>query len=146
VREEHGGTLDWGGGGDTSAIMQLTMKVGKMETFVRNLEKDIEGIDPEKSRERLGKNESRLDVIEDKLGKLEESIASLDDLKSASKWLNPKALGSLLALLMGGSVAGNVGLSSLQENTGDEKIEQKIETQDERLDKLLKMLENRDDN
>ena len=146
MREEHGGTLDWGGGGDTSAIMQLTMKVGKMETFVRNLEKDIEGIDPEKSRERLGKNESRLDVIEDKLGKLEESIASLDDLKSASKWLNPKALGSLLALLMGGSVAGNVGLSSLQENTGDEKIEQKIETQDERLDKLLKMLENRDDN
>jgi hypothetical protein len=146
VRDENGGTLDWGNGDKTSAIMQLTMKIAKLETFVRNLEKDMDGINPDKSKERLVKNESRLDVIEGRLGKIEESIASLDDLKSASKWLNPKALGSLLALLMGGSVAGNVGLSSLQENTEDEKIEQKIETQDERLDKLLKMLENRDDN
>ena len=145
MRDENGGTLDWGNGDKTSAIMGLTMKVAKIETFVRNLEKDLDGINPDKSKERLVKNESRLDVIEVRLSKIEESIASLDDLKSASKWLNPKALGSLLALLMGGSVAGNVGLSSLQENTEDAKIEQKIETQDERLDKLLKMLENQDD-
>ena len=145
MRDDHGGTLDWGGGGDTSAIMQLTMKVGKMETFVRNLEKDIQGIAPEKSRERLGKNESRLDVIDARLSKLEEGIASLDDLKSASKWLNPKAIGSVLAVLLGGSVAGNVGISTLQHNGTDQKIEQKIETQDERLDKLLKMLETEND-
>jgi hypothetical protein len=145
VRDENGGTLEWGNGDKTSAIMGLTMKVAKIETFVRNLEKDLDGINPDKSKERLVKNESRLDVIEGRLSKIEESIASLDDLKSASKWLNPKALGSLLALLMGGSVAGNVGLSSLQENTEDAKIEQKIETQDERLDKLLKMLENKND-
>ena len=145
MRDENGGTLDWGNGDKTSAIMGLTMKVAKIETFVRNLEKDLDGINPDKSKERLVKNESRLDVIEGRLNKIEESIASLDDLKSASKWLNPKALGSLLALLMGGSVAGNVGLSSLQENTEDAKIEQKIETQDERLDKLLKMLENEND-
>ena len=145
MNDEHGGTLDWGSGGKTSAIMGLTMKVAKLETFVRNLEKDVADINPDKARERLVKNESRLDVIEGRLSKIEESIASLDDLKSASKWLNPKALGSLLALLMGGSVAGNVGLSSLQENTEDAKIEQKIETQDERLDKLLKMLENKND-
>lgn len=145
MKEEHGGTLDWGNGGKTSAIMGLTMKVAKIETFVRNLEKELGGINPDNSKERLVKNESRLDVIEVRLSKIEESIASLDDLKSALKWLNPKALGSLLALLLGGSVAGNAGLSSLQENTEDEKIEQKIETQDERLDKLLKMLENQDD-
>lgn len=146
MREERGGTLDWGGGGDASAIMQLTMKIGKMEIFVRNLEKDIAGIDPEKSRERLSKNESRLDVIEGQLSKIEDGLSELDGLKSATKWLTPKALGSLLALLLGGSVAGNVGLSSLQENTDDQKIEQKIETQDERLDKLLQMMEDRDDN
>ena len=145
MRDENGGTLDWGNGDKTSAIMGLTMKVAKIETFVRNLEKDLDGINPDKSKERLVKNESRLDVIEGRLNKIEESIASLADLKSASKWLNPKALGSLLALLMGGSVAGNVGRSSLQENTEDAKIEQKIETQDERLDKLLKMLENEND-
>jgi hypothetical protein len=145
LKDEHGGTLDWGNGGKTSALMGLTMKVAKIETFVRNLEKDLAGVNPDNSKERLVKNESRLDVIEGRLSKIEESIAALDDLKSVSKWLNPKALGSILALLMGGSVAGNIGLSSLQDDTEDDKIEQKIETQDERLDKLLKMFENRDE-
>ena len=139
-------TLDWAGGGDTSAIMQLTMKVGKMETFVRNLEKDIQGIDPEKSRERLGKNESRLDVIEDKLGKIEEALSSLDDVRAISKWLNPKTIGSVLAILLGGSVAGNVGITSMQDDGTEQQIEQTLETQDERLDKLLKMMESRNDN
>ena len=146
MREEHGGTLDWGGGGDTSAIMQLTMKVGKMETFVRNLEKDIQGIDPEKSRERLGKNESRLDVIDAKLDKIEEALSSLDDVRAISKWLSPKSIGSVLAILLGGSVAGNVGITSIQDSGADQQIEQTLETQDERLDKLLKMMENQNDN
>ncbi len=140
MKDEHGGTLDWGGGGKTSAIMQLTMKVAKLETFVRNLEKDVDGIDTDKKKESRMKNEDRLDVIEGHLSKMEESIESMDDLKSAAKWLNPKALSGLLALLMGGSVAGNFGLTTLQENT----TEQKIETQDERLDKILKMMEKED--
>ena len=146
MREEHGGTLDWGGGGDTSAIMQLTMKVGKMETFVRNLEKEIEGIDPEKSRERLSKNESRLDVIDAKLDKIEEALSSLDDVRAISKWLSPKSIGSVLAILLGGSVAGNVGITSMQDSGADQQIEKTLETQDERLDKLLKMMENQNDN
>jgi hypothetical protein len=146
VREEHGGTLDWGGGGDTSAIMQLTMKVGKMETFVRNLEKEIEGIDPEKSRERLSKNESRLDAIDAKLDKIEEALSSLDDVRAISKWLSPKSIGSVLAILLGGSVAGNVGITSMQDSGADQQIEKTLETQDERLDKLLKMMENQNDN
>ncbi len=140
MRDETGGTLEWKGDNNHSAIMQLTMKIAKLETFVRNLEKDVEALNPEKSRERLGKNESRLDVIDDRLGKIEMGIASLDDLKSASKWLNPKAIGSLLAVLLGGSVAGNVGITTLQHKGTDHQIEQKIETQDERLDKLLKMM------
>ncbi len=146
MREEHGGTLDWGGGGDTSAIMQLTMKVGKMETFVRNLEKEIEGIDPEKSRERLSKNESRLDAIDAKLDKIEEALSSLDDVRAISKWLSPKSIGSVLAILLGGSVAGNVGITSMQDSGADQQIEKTLETQDERLDKLLKMMENQNDN
>jgi hypothetical protein len=145
VRDEHGGTLDWKDDGNHSAIIQLTMKIAKLETFVRQLEKDVDAMNPEKSRERLGKNESRLDVMDDRLSKIEEGIAALDDLKSASKWLNPKAIGSVLAILLGGSVAGNVGISTLQHNGTDQKIEQKIETQDERLDKLLKMLEAEND-
>lgn len=145
MRDEHGGTLDWKDDGNHSAIIQLTMKIAKLETFVRQLEKDVDAMNPEKSRERLGKNESRLDVMDDRLSKIEEGIASLDDLKSASKWLNPKAIGSVLAILLGGSVAGNVGISTLQHNGTDQKIEQKIETQDERLDKLLKMLEAEND-
>ncbi|MBT3708925.1 MAG: hypothetical protein HOG19_05755 [Gammaproteobacteria bacterium] len=145
MRDENGGTLEWKGDGNHSAIMQLTMKIAKLETFVRQLEKDLDGINPEKSRERLGKNESRLDVMDDRLGKIEDSVSSLDDIRAVSKWLNPKAIGSVLAILLGGSVAGNVGISTLQHNGTDQKIEQKIETQDERLDKLLKMLEAEND-
>lgn len=145
MRDENGGTLDWKDDGNHSAIIQMTMKIAKLETFARQLEKDVDAMNPEKSRERLGKNESRLDVMDDRLSKIEEGIASLDDLKSASKWLNPKAIGSVLAILLGGSVAGNVGISTLQHNGTDQKIEQKIETQDERLDKLLKMLEAEND-
>lgn len=145
MRDENGGTLEWKGDGNHSAIIQMTMKIAKLETFVRQLEKDVDAMNPEKSLERLGKNESRLDVMDDRLKKIEEGIAALDDLKSAAKWLNPKAMGSLLAILLGGSVAGNVGISTLQHNGTDQKIEQKIETQDERLDKLLKMLEAEND-
>ena len=145
MRDENGGTLEWKGDGNHSAIIQMTMKIAKLETFVRQLEKDVDAMNPEKSLERLGKNESRLDVMDDRLSKIEEGIAALDDLKSASKWLNPKAIGSVLAILLGGSVAGNVGISTLQHNGTDQKIEQKIETQDERLDKLLKMLEAQND-
>ena len=42
---DHGDTLGWSGdGGKTSAIMNLTMKVAKLETFARNLEKEVKDV------------------------------------------------------------------------------------------------------
>ena len=123
-------TLEWDGG-KGSAVMQLSMKVAKLETFVRQLEKDIES--SEGSKERLSKIESRLDVLAERLGSIEKDIDSLDDLKSAAKWINPKMLGGLVALLLGGSVAGNATLDAVTETQDEQKIE--------KVDQILQMLE-----
>jgi DNA repair exonuclease SbcCD ATPase subunit len=123
-------TLEWDGG-KGSAVMQLSMKVAKLETFVRQLEKDIES--SEGSKERLSKIESRLDVLAERLGSIEKDIDALDDLKSAAKWINPKMLGGLAALLLGGSVAGNATLDAVTETHDEQKIE--------KVDQILQMLE-----
>jgi len=123
-------TLEWDGG-KGSAVMQLSMKVAKLETFVRQLEKDIES--SEGSKERLSKIESRLDVLAERLGSIEKDIDALDDLKSAAKWINPKMLGGLVALLLGGSVAGNATLDAVTETHDEQKIE--------KVDQILQMLE-----
>lgn len=123
-------TLEWDGG-KGSAVMQLSMKVAKLETFVRQLEKDIES--SEGSKERLSKIESRLDVLAERLGSVEKDIDALDDLKSAAKWINPKMLGGLAALLLGGSVAGNATLDAVTETHDEQKIE--------KVDQILQMLE-----
>jgi DNA repair exonuclease SbcCD ATPase subunit len=123
-------TLEWDGG-KGSAVMQLSMKVAKLETFVRQLEKDVES--SEGSKERLSKIESRLDVLAERLGSIEKDIDALDDLKSAARWINPKMLGGLAALLLGGSVAGNATLDAVTETHDEQKIE--------KVDQILQMLE-----
>lgn len=123
-------TLEWDGG-KGNAVMQLSMKVAKLETFVRQLEKEIES--SEGSKERLSKIESRLDVLAERLGSVEKDIDALDDLKSAARWINPKMLGGLAALLLGGSVAGNATLDAVTETHDEQKIE--------KVDQILQMLE-----
>lgn len=128
-------TLDWDGGGKSNAVLQLSMKVAKMETFVRQLEKDIEA--GESARERLSKFESRLDILDSRLSGVDKSLEELDDLKSAARWISPKMLGGLAAILLGGSVAGNATLDAVTDQPQDEKIE--------KVDRLIKMLEQRND-
>ena len=127
-------TLDWDGGGKSSAVLQLSLKVAKMETFVRQLEKDIEA--GESARERLSKFESRLDILDSRLSGVDKSLEELDDLKSAAKWISPKMLGGLAAILLGGSVAGNATIDAVTDQPHEEKIE--------KVDRLIKMLENQD--
>jgi len=127
-----GNTLDWDGDSKSGAVMQLTMKVAKLETFVRQLEKDVET--GENSRERLSKIETQLETLKSRLCRMEDSLDELDDLKSAAKWLSPKTLGGVVALLLGGSVAGNATIDAVTETPQEDKIE-----------KLLKMLETEND-
>jgi hypothetical protein len=127
-----GNTLDWDGDSKSGAVMQLTMKVAKLETFVRQLEKDVET--GENSRERLSKIETQLETLKSRLCRMEDSLDELDDLKSAAKWLSPKTLGGIIALLLGGSVAGNATIDAVTETPQEDKIE-----------KLLKALETEND-
>ncbi|MDB4339363.1 hypothetical protein N9992_00890, partial [bacterium] len=97
------------------------MKVAKLETFVRQLEKDVET--GEDSRERLSKIESQLETLGARLDKMESSLDELDDLKSAARWLSPKTIGGVVALVLGGSVAGNATIEAVTEKPQDAKIE-----------------------
>lgn len=130
-----GNTLDWDGDSKSGAVMQLTMKVAKLETFVRQLEKDVDGGDD--AKERLSKIEGQIDNIKCRLEQMDKSLGELDDLKSAARWINPKVLASIVALLLGGSVAGNATLDAVTDQPQDEKIE--------KVDRLIKMLEQRND-
>lgn len=124
-------TLDWDSGGKSSALMQLSLKIAKLETFVRQLEKDISA--GESAREKLSKFESRLDILDSRLSGIEKELSELDDLKSAARWISPKMLGGLVAILLGGSMAGNATLDAVTEHPHEEKIE--------KVDRLIKMLE-----
>ena len=128
-----GTTLDWDGDSRSGAgaLMQLSMKVAKMETFVRQLEKDVES--GEDTRERLSKIESQLELFKSQLEKLDGALGELDDLKSAARWINPKMLGGIVALMLGGSVAGNATIDAVTGEPQDAKIE--------KVDRLIKMLE-----
>ena len=130
-----GNTLDWDGNEKSGAVIQLTLKVAKLETFVRQLEKDIDG--GEDVRERLSKIEGQIDNMKCRLERMDKSLCELDDLKSAARWINPKVLASIVALLLGGSVAGNATLDAVADQPHEEKIE--------KVDRLIKMLEQRND-
>ena len=126
--DDHGGTLDWNNGGKTSAIMNLTMKVAKLETFARNLEKEVKDVD--ELRERLTKLESRLEESERRAGEL-------DDLRAVARYANPKMISVVAALFLGGSVAGNTALDSVINGDGPDQTLHS----DEQLQQILKMLE-----
>lgn len=126
--DDHGGTLDWNNGGKTSAIMNLTMKVAKLETFARNLEKEVKDVDD--LRERITKLESRLEESERKAGELE-------DLRAVARYANPKMISVVAALFLGGSVAGNTALDSVINGDGPDQTLHS----DEQLQQILKMLE-----
>lgn len=130
---DHGGTLDWNSGGKTNAIMQLSMKVAKLETFVRELEKDAVAADPDKLRERLTKQETRIDILESRLTQGEQQVAELDDLKSAAKYANPKMIGFLITLLLGGSVASNTAIETIR----GKSEQQHDQSQDIQLQRLM---------
>ena len=126
---EHGDTLGWSGdGGKTSAIMNLTMKVAKLETFARNLEKEVKDVDD--LRERITKLESRLVESERKAGELE-------DLRAVARYANPKMISVVAALFLGGSVAGNTALDSVINGDGPDQTLHS----DEQLQQILNMLE-----
>tara|TARA_R100001594_G_scaffold31466_1_gene58674 strand:+ start:600 stop:1013 length:414 start_codon:yes stop_codon:yes gene_type:complete len=126
---EHGDTLGWSGdGGKTSAIMNLTMKVAKLETFARNLEKEVKDVDD--LRERITKLESRLEESERKAGELE-------DLRAVARYANPKMISVVAALFLGGSVAGNTALDSVMNGDGPDQTLHS----DEQLQQILNMIQ-----
>ena len=131
---DHGGTLDWNGGGKANAIMQLTMELEKLKTFSRNLEKDIEesGV----LKERLTKQCHRIDILESRIQQSEQQVAELDDLKAAAKYANPKMITFAITVLLGGSVAGNTALDTIT-NGHHETHNQK---QDEKLQRLMELI------
>jgi len=128
--DDHGGTLDWNSGGKTNAIMQLSMKVAKLETFVRELEKDAV------AAERVIKQETRIDILESRMQQSEKQVSELDDLKSAAKYANPKTITFLITILLGGSVAGN---SAIEKITGRSE-EQHNQSQDAQLQRLMELI------
>ena len=132
-----GQTLNWSQGDDAD----LSARVAQLQTFVRMLEKDIATLDPSAQRDRLSKNEHRLDTIDSRIEKLDAAVSELDDIKAASKLLNPKALAGVVTLIMGGSMAGNTALESM---TGVDH-QQQIEQHDERLDRIIDRLDKDDD-
>ena len=128
-----GTTLDWDGGDDRS-VVQLSMKVAKLETFVRLMEKDIE--DSADMRDRMSKVENQAETIDRRLEKVCRSLDELDDLKSAAKLINAKTLSAIIIVLLGGSLAGNATLDAVKGEPTDDKIP--------KVEALIELLENRD--
>ena len=57
-----GTTLDWDCDDRSVAVVQLSMKVAKLETFVRLMEKDIE--DSADMRDRMSKVENQAETVD----------------------------------------------------------------------------------
>lgn len=130
-----GTTLEWDGDDRSGAVVQLSMKVAKLETFVRLMEKDIE--QSEDLRDRMSKVENQAETVDRRLEKVCHSLDELDDLKSAAKLINPKTLSAIVVVLLGGSLAGNATLDAVKGEPNDDKM-QKVEA-------LIELLENHDD-
>ena len=130
-----GTTLDWEGDDRSGAVVQLSMKVAKLETFVRLLEKDIEQSDD--LRDRMSKVENQAETVTRQLEKVCRSLDELDDLKSAAKLINAKTVSAIIIVILGVSLAGNATLDAVKGEPADDKI-QKVEA-------LIELLENRND-
>mgnify|MGYP005626548303 FL=1 len=136
-----GSTLGWSG--DSNDPVNLAVNIGKLQTFCRNLEDRIEK--NEGSKDDLIKITVELDELKGKASELRARMTSVEDLiedvesaKKALKMLNPKTLITVGALLMGGSVGGNTVIESFDHQ--EQVIKQEVDQQDEKIDLLLKKI------
>ena len=136
-----GSTLGWSG--DSNDPVNLAVNIGKLQTFCRNLEDRIEK--NEGSKDDLIKITVELDVLKGKASELRARMTSVEDLiedvesaKKALKMLNPKTLITAGAILMGGSVGGNTVIESFDHQ--EQVIKQEVDQQDEKIDLLLKKI------
>ena len=104
-------TLEWSSGDERD----LNARVAQLQTFVRMLEKDVQHLDPSHLKDRLTRNEQRLENIEKKLDSLQSGLDELDEVKAVTKLINPRALAMIASLLLGGRGAGSSVVDHLTE-------------------------------
>jgi len=133
-----GSTLGWSSDGNDP--VSIAVSIGKLQTFCRNLEDRIEK--NEESKDDLVKISVELDELKGKTSELKARVTSVEDLieevesaKKVLKMLNPKNIGFVIALVMGGSVGGNTVIESF--NGQEQVIKQEVDQQDHQLKLLM---------
>tara|TARA_Y100000593_G_C4244908_1_gene304136 strand:- start:83 stop:550 length:468 start_codon:yes stop_codon:yes gene_type:complete len=136
-----GKTLGWSG--DANDPTSLAIGIAKLETFCRNLEDKID-----KNEESVGdvvKLRVELDELKGKVSELKARLVSVEDLqeevesaKKILKMLNPKTILAAIAMMMGGSVGGSHVVESFTDN--EAVIEEKVEDQDNKYDRLMRRI------
>ena len=133
-----GSTLGWSSDGNDP--VSIAVSIGKLQTYCRNLEDRIEK--NEESKDDLVKISVELDELKGKTSELKARVTSVEDLieevesaKKVLKMLNPKNIGFVIALVMGGSVGGNTVIESF--NGQEQVIKQEVDQQDHQLKLLM---------
>lgn len=141
-----GSTLGWSSDGNDP--VSIAVSIGKLQTFCRNLEDRIEK--NEESKDDLVKISVQLDELKGKASELRARMTSVEDLieevesaKKVLKMLNPKNIGCVIALVMGGSVGGNTVIESF--NGQEQVIQQEVDQQDHQLKLLMDKIDKLED-
>lgn len=141
-----GSTLGWSSDGNDP--VSIAVSIGKLQTFCRNLEDRIEK--NEESKNDLVKISVELDELKGKASELKARVTSVEDLveevesaKKVLKMLNPKNIGCVIALVMGGSVGGNTVIESF--NGQEQVIKQEVDQQDHQLKLLMDKIDKLED-
>ena len=141
-----GSTLGWSSDGNDP--VSIAVSIGKLQTFCRNLEDRIEK--NEESKDDLVKISVQLDELKGKASELKARVTSVEDLieevesaKKVLKMLNPKNIGCVIALVMGGSVGGNTVIESF--NGQEQVIQQEVDQQDHQLKLLMDKIDKLED-
>lgn len=141
-----GSTLGWSSDGNDP--VSIAVSIGKLQTFCRNLEDRIEK--NEESKNDLVKISLELDELKGKASELKARVTSVEDLveevesaKKVLKMLNPKNIGCVIALVMGGSVGGNTVIESF--NGQEQVIKQEVDQQDHQLKLLMDKIDKLED-
>ena len=141
-----GSTLGWSSDGNDP--VSIAVSIGKLQTFCRNLEDRIEK--NEESKDDLVKISVELDELKGKTSELKARVTSVEDLieevesaKKVLKMLNPKNIGFVIALVMGGSVGGNTVIESF--NGQEQVIKQEVDQQDHQLKLLMDKIDKLED-
>jgi hypothetical protein len=141
-----GSTLGWSSDGNDP--VSIAVSIGKLQTFCRNLEDRIEK--NEESKDDLVKISVELDELKNKASELKARVTSVEDLieevesaKKVLKMLNPKNIGCVIALVMGGSVGGNTVIESF--NGQEQVIKQEVDQQDHQLKLLMDKIDKLED-